>query len=94
MRRHVAPVALALTILAATLLFAWKLIFTGLVVIGYDTMAYMYPYRAFAAEALRDGRIPSGTRGSTSEFPSSPTSRVQSSIPCTSCSWCFPPPSP
>ena len=58
MRRHVAPVALALTILAATLLFAWKLIFTGLVVIGYDTMAYMYPYRAFAAEALRDGRIP------------------------------------
>ncbi len=58
MRRHVAPVALALIILAATLLFAWKLIFTGLVVIGYDTMAYMYPYRAFAAEALRDGRIP------------------------------------
>ena len=58
MRRHVAPVALPLTILAATLLFAWKLIFTSLVVIGYDTMAYMYPYRVFAAEALRDGRIP------------------------------------
>ena len=58
MGRHVAPLALALAILATTVLFAWKLIFTGLVVIGYDTMTYMYPYRAFAAEALRDGRIP------------------------------------
>ena len=30
----------------------------GLAVIGYDTMTYMYPYRFFAAEALRDGRVP------------------------------------
>ena len=27
-------------------------------VIGYDTMTYMYPYRYFAAEALAEGRIP------------------------------------
>ena len=50
----IVPLILAVT----TAAFAWKLLFTGLVVIGYDTMAYMYPYRVFAAEALRDGRVP------------------------------------
>ncbi|HEU5315027.1 MAG TPA: hypothetical protein VFX49_02890, partial [Chloroflexota bacterium] len=43
---------------AAALAFCWKLAFGGLVVIGYDTMTYMYPYRFFAAEALKVGRIP------------------------------------
>ena len=42
----------------ATLLFCWKLVFGGLVVIGYDTMTYMFPYRHFAAAALGEGRIP------------------------------------
>ena len=49
-----APSLLALT----TVLFCWKLVFGGLVVIGYDTMTYMYPYRFFAAEALKAGRVP------------------------------------
>jgi hypothetical protein len=50
----VAPVLLA----GVTAGFCWKLLFGGLVVIGYDTMTYMFPYRAFAAEALRAGHLP------------------------------------
>ena len=48
------PLILAL----ATAALCWKLLFTGLVVIGYDTMTYMYPYRFAAAAALRAGRLP------------------------------------
>lgn len=48
------PASLAL----ATLIFCWKLLSGELVVIGYDTMTYMYPYRFFAAAALGEGRIP------------------------------------
>jgi hypothetical protein len=48
------PIVLAV----ATGLFCWKLLGGGLVVIGYDTMTYMYPYRYFAATALREGQIP------------------------------------
>ena len=54
--RHAILVPLVLAVTTAG--FGWKLLFTGLVVIGYDTMTYMYPYRVFAAEALRDGRVP------------------------------------
>lgn len=57
-RRHRDAFIVPLVLAGATATFAWKLIFTGLVVIGYDTMAYMYPYRMFAAQALRDGRVP------------------------------------
>lgn len=57
-RRYRDAILLPLVLATTTAAFAWKLLFTGLVVIGYDTMAYMYPYRVFAAEALRDGRVP------------------------------------
>ncbi|MGI8423894.1 MAG: hypothetical protein ACR2NO_07260 [Chloroflexota bacterium] len=53
-----APMAGAALLASAALAFCWKLVFGGLVVIGYDTMTYMYPYRAFAAEALGAGRVP------------------------------------
>ncbi|HEX2185865.1 MAG TPA: hypothetical protein VHN78_10210, partial [Chloroflexota bacterium] len=53
--RHLAgPAFLAVV----TLAFCWKLTVGGLVVIGYDTMTYMYPYRYFAAAALSEGRLP------------------------------------
>src|SRR5688500_4960247 len=47
LRQALGPLSLGLL----TLLFCWKLVFGGLVVIGYDTMTYMYPYRFFAAAA-------------------------------------------
>ncbi|MGH2367896.1 MAG: hypothetical protein ACRDI2_06845, partial [Chloroflexota bacterium] len=52
--RLAGPALLAL----ATAVFCWKLLVGSLVVIGYDTMTYMYPYRFFAAAALGEGRLP------------------------------------
>src|SRR5688500_12846508 len=50
--------AAAALLATAALVFCWKLAVGGLSVIGYDTMTYMYPYRFFAAEALKEGRVP------------------------------------
>ncbi|MBI5955975.1 MAG: hypothetical protein HY871_03140, partial [Chloroflexi bacterium] len=50
----VAPLGL----LALTLVFFWKLLFTNLIYPGYDAFTYFYPYQAYAAEALRDLRLP------------------------------------
>ena len=58
MRRLVRGLAAFALLALATAAFCWKLLFGGLTVIGYDTMTYMYPYRFFAAEALREGRLP------------------------------------
>jgi hypothetical protein len=41
-----------------TLAFFWKIIFTNRVLAGVDLFAYFYPYRDFASEALREGRLP------------------------------------
>ncbi len=50
---------LAVLLLAAlTLAFFWKIAFTNLILVGLDVFTYFYPYRAYAAEALRGGRIP------------------------------------
>ncbi|HEX2326074.1 MAG TPA: YfhO family protein, partial [Chloroflexota bacterium] len=57
-RRRLSLIGGPLVLALATLLFCWKLVFGGLVVIGYDTMTYMFPYRHFAAAALGEGRIP------------------------------------
>ena len=50
---------LAAALLAAGLLLTYsRLIFEGLVVAGYDTQTYFFPYWAVAFDALRSGRIP------------------------------------
>ena len=41
-----------------TLLFFWKILLTNLILVGVDTFLYFYPYKAYAAEALRQGRLP------------------------------------
>lgn len=48
----------ALLVAALTLLFFWKLIFTNLILVGVDSFLYFYPYKAYVAQALRDGRLP------------------------------------
>ena len=45
-------------LLAITLLFFWKLAFTNVIIARGDIFYYFYPYRDYAAEALRAGRIP------------------------------------
>jgi hypothetical protein len=54
----VGPLAAALLVVALTLLFFWKIIFTNLILVGIDSFLYFYPYKAAVAEALRAGRFP------------------------------------
>ncbi|MBI5563698.1 MAG: YfhO family protein [Chloroflexi bacterium] len=50
---------LALLLLAAlTLAFFWKLAFSNLIIARGDIFTYFTPYRDFAAQAMREGRIP------------------------------------
>src|SRR3972149_143935 len=53
--RELAPV---LALFALCLLFFWKLIFTNLIIARGDLYNYFYPYRDYAASALREGRLP------------------------------------
>ncbi|MFZ5918272.1 MAG: YfhO family protein [Chloroflexota bacterium] len=41
-----------------TLVFFWKILLTNLILSGVDVFTYFYPYRDYAAEALRQGRWP------------------------------------
>ncbi len=52
------PLAAALLVVALTLLFFWKLVFTNLVLVGVDSFLYFYPYKSYVAQALRAGRFP------------------------------------
>ncbi|MFQ5812151.1 MAG: YfhO family protein [Anaerolineae bacterium] len=44
--------------LALTLAFFWKIAFTNLILVGLDVFTYFYPYKAYAAEVIRQGRLP------------------------------------
>ena len=48
----------ALIIVLLTLVFFWKILLTNLILSGVDVFLYFYPYKAYAAEALRQGRLP------------------------------------
>ncbi len=51
--------ALALAALGAlSLVFFYRIAITNRVLAGLDVFAYFYPYRDFASEALRSGRLP------------------------------------
>ncbi len=52
------PAFAILVLLAGLLLTYSRLIFEGLVLSGYDTQTYFYPYWKYAFDALRVGRIP------------------------------------
>jgi hypothetical protein len=45
-------------VIGLTLLFFWKILLTNLILVGVDSFLYFYPYKAYAAEALRQGRLP------------------------------------
>lgn len=48
----------ALAVIGLTFLFFWKILLTNLILVGVDTFLYFYPYKQYAAEALRQGRLP------------------------------------
>ena len=48
-----------LALLALVLVFFWKLAFTNLIIARGDIFYYFYPYRDFAAQAVREGRVAS-----------------------------------
>jgi hypothetical protein len=50
--------AVALLLAGFVALLYWPLLFTNRVLATGDILLYFYPYRDFAAEALREGRIP------------------------------------
>ncbi|GIK42490.1 MAG: hypothetical protein BroJett011_63230 [Chloroflexota bacterium] len=47
-----------IALITLTLLFFWKILLTNLILAGVDTFLYFYPYKAYASEALRQGRLP------------------------------------
>ena len=53
-----APLLVVALLTAGLLLSYRRLIFEGLVVAGYDTQTYFYPYWSVTFDALRSGRIP------------------------------------
>jgi hypothetical protein len=58
-RIRLLPVAAStLVIIALSLLFFWRLIFTNLILVGVDSFLYFYPYKAYVAQALRAGHFP------------------------------------
>src|SRR5512143_405360 len=46
-----------LALFALILVFFWKLAFTNLVIARGDIFYYFYPYRDFASQAVRAGRV-------------------------------------
>ncbi len=46
-----------LALLALVLAFFWKLAFTNLIIARGDIFYYFYPYRDFAMQAVREGRV-------------------------------------
>ncbi|MCR4408129.1 MAG: YfhO family protein [Anaerolineae bacterium] len=51
-------VSALLALVTLTLVFFWKLAFTNLILAGVDVFGYFYPYRAYAAQVIQEGRFP------------------------------------
>jgi hypothetical protein len=59
MKRSIISATVATVVLITlTLLFFWKILLTNLILVGVDTFLYFYPYKAYTAEALQQGRLP------------------------------------
>jgi hypothetical protein len=49
---------MAVVLLALAVVFFWKIALTNLILVGVDVFTYFTPFKAYAAEALRAGRLP------------------------------------
>jgi len=50
--------AMAVALLALAAIFFWKIALTNLILAGVDVFTYFTPFKAYAAEVLRAGRLP------------------------------------
>ena len=57
-RRHGPWLGATLLLTAIVTAFFWKALLTDRVLAGYDLSTYFYPYRQYAAAALRQGNLP------------------------------------
>ena len=57
-RRHGPWLGAALVLTAVVTAFFWKALLTDRVLAGYDLSTYFYPYRQYAAAALRQANLP------------------------------------
>ena len=53
-----APVISIVLLILAVLLIYSRLIFEGLVLAGFDTQTYFYPYWTYTFDSLQQGRVP------------------------------------
>ena len=58
LRRHGPWLGATLLLTAIVTAFFWKALLTDRVLAGYDLSTYFYPYRQYAATALRQGNLP------------------------------------
>lgn len=56
--RYINDWAAVCVLFVLTLLFFWKIALTNLILAGLDVFTYFYPYKAYAAEAIRQGSLP------------------------------------
>ncbi|HID63150.1 MAG TPA: hypothetical protein EYP49_10480, partial [Anaerolineae bacterium] len=49
---------MAVALLALAVVFFWKIALTNLILAGVDVFTYFTPFKAYAAEVLRAGRLP------------------------------------
>jgi hypothetical protein len=49
---------IAVVLLALAVIFFWKIALTNLILVGVDVFTYFTPFKAYAAEVLRTGRLP------------------------------------
>jgi len=49
---------MAVVLLALALIFFWRIALTNLILVGVDVFTYFTPFKAYAAEILRAGRLP------------------------------------
>jgi len=57
-RRRALDWAFLCLLLILSLVFLWRLVLGNLVMAGLDVFTYFYPYKAYAAEAIRSGSLP------------------------------------
>ncbi len=57
-QRRREPVYVCFLFLVLSLVFYWPIAFSGQILASYDLLVYFYPYRDYAAMALRGGELP------------------------------------
>jgi hypothetical protein len=55
---HIQDGVVAFFLFVLTIVFFWRIALTNLILVGLDIFTYFYPYKAYAAEMIRQGALP------------------------------------